>query len=319
MRARCGHEIDEAQRSRLLRFLAECGSSTPWGNAGFSHKPEEGGSTSWNAHALGLGLLAFAGFCFLLACFLVFTYLATDAGTMMEYFGRGLGIELPPQMGPMDKVLSSLGCLTPGVAALLGWLALRWLLRREEGRRQRHAAFRQRAQEIAAENCLRRIQDLLQQHSRVARADVVCTLPELDGTGRGRLISRLQAMDMLSRISLVGSDLREAVLTEIDLSGVILTGSNLSGAILNGARLVRADLCGSRLYGADLRGTDASGAALRQADLRQARLHRCLLRGADLQGAELAGANLWQADLAGANLAEVRVTREQLRGAKGIA
>ncbi|HEX4959643.1 MAG TPA: pentapeptide repeat-containing protein [Thermoanaerobaculia bacterium] len=238
-----------------------------------------------------------------------FSYLTTDIGKI-------LGLE----KGLRSAVIGSGGCFLIGLAALLGSLAAHWLVRREAKRSQRLGATLQRAREVTLESCLRRIGSLLAETTavvRIARAHVICTLPELDGTGKGYLIGWLQSVGALSRLALAGADLRSAVLAGTDLSAAALAGVNLSGAHLTGARLVQADLHGSQLQGADLSSADAGGANLRDVDLREARLHRCNLRQADLRGANLERANLWQADVTGARLQGARLIAKQLASVLG--
>jgi hypothetical protein len=303
-----GRDLDNPRRNRLLRFLAECGAAGQWGRAGLVSvaRADAGtGSPAGCTRAVVLGLFAFGAFCLLWAVLAAYTHLATDVGRM-----AGL------KSGPEEAAVGFLGCFFPGLVALFGGFALRGMLRREAGRRRERETVLQRVREIVLESCLGRAQRLLQPQrenaspvaipaiaSRLARACVVCALPELDGAGKGRLISQLQTRGLLARLALDGADLRGALLSEADLSSAVLTGADLSSALLNGTRLLHANLQGSRLSRADLRSADASGADLRNADLRQARMHRIRLRQADLRGANLEGANLWQADLTDAALA----------------
>ena len=310
--------LDEPRRNRLLGFLAESGA---W--EGASPGPALGASgeraqdSAGCARALVVSLFVFAGFCLLWGALTIFAQLATRIEPIQ-------GI----RPGPETALAGSLGCFLPGLAALFGALMLRWLLSRDRRRRrQRESAF-DRMREIVLEGCLGRARwlgrdqeaiDLGSQTvaGRIGRADVLCTLRELDGMGKGRLIARLHADGFLSRLSLQGADLRGAILAGADLCGAALPGVDLATADLSGARLARADLSGACLRGADLRSADAEGAALRQADLRQARVHRCSLRQADLRESDWKEANLWQADLAGAELKGARITVDQLRATLG--
>ena len=81
--------------------------------------------------------------------------------------------------------------------------------------------------------------------------------------------AELRGLD-LSKVSLRGGQLSQAVLTHVDLSGADLVGADLS----------QADLSGAILVGADLTGADLSHADLSDADLRDS-----LLAGARLDGA----------------------------------
>jgi uncharacterized protein YjbI with pentapeptide repeats len=300
-------DLDAPQQSRLLRLLAACGSdgSGPVSTSRLSVQREDIEAPGWGTRALSLGLLAFAAFCALWGALVAFSVLSTQ-------IAKPLGFN----PGPGIAVYGSGSCFVVALAALLGGLALRWLTRRETHRLHQLTATRQRTSDIALESCLRRLESLLKgpgpNHPstetgvRLARAHIVCGLPELDGAGKGRLIARLHSGGLLSRLALFGADLRGAELAGFDLSAAALAGANLSGANLSRARLVQADLHGSQLQRADLRGADAEGADLRHADLRQARMHRCNLRQADLRGADLRETNLWRADLAGAQVDEVR-------------
>lgn len=296
-------DLDGPLQSRLLCLLAECGSA-PWGPSFLPMRGSEAGtgSSGWGARALSLGCFTFAAFCFLWGAMLAVSYLTTDLAEL-----AGIGSRVGAAVG------GSGGCFIPGLTALLGGLGVHLLIRKETVRTRQLASSRQRAREITLESCLRRIERLLHGDdgaapppepiaSRIVRAHVICALPELDGTGKGRLISGLQAAGFLARLHLGRADLRGADLAGIDLSAAALAGADLSGAQLRGALLLQADLHGCRLQGVDLRRADASGANLRKADLRQALMHQCRLYQADLRGANLAGANLWQADLAGAQL-----------------
>jgi hypothetical protein len=296
-------DLDASQRNRLLRLLAACGGD---GSGAINTPPLsdlQAETPGWGTRALSLGLLAFAAFCALWGAFVAFSLLTSDIGKVL-----GLG------SGPEMAAYGSGSCFVVALAALLGGLALRWLTRRETRRIRQLATTRQRTAGVVLASCLRRMESLLQGSdagapppetsgaARIARAHVVCALPELDGAGKGRLIAWLHSASLLPRLALSGADLRGAVLAGTDLSTAALAGVNLSGADLSRARLVQADLRASQLQRADLRGADAAGADLRQADLRQARMHRCNLRQADLRGADLREANLWQVDLAGAQV-----------------
>ncbi len=311
-------DLDDLQQSRLLSVLAETSLSTANGNVGFLSSPgiEAERSAPGCAKALGMGLFVFAGFCWLWAALAMFVQLKTSLASV-----QGIA------PSPATAVYGTFGCFAPGLAAMIGGIVLRRLLRRETERQKRREAFRNHAREIMLERCLGRLARLFSHDkdsaaaeetavSRIARADVVCTLAQLDGPGKGRLIAGLHAGGSPFPFSLGRVDLRGAVFVDADLSGADLAGANLSGSHLSGTCLVRANLRGSCLIGADLRRTDATEAVFRQADLRKARLHRCILRRADLSGADLEGANLWQADLSGADLSDARVNDAQLRGSR---
>jgi hypothetical protein len=289
-------DLDAAQQHRLLRLLAACGNG---GSVPVSTPPRQAEMErpGCGIRALSLALLAFAAFCALWGAFLVFSYLSSGIG---KAFGFG--------SDPKAVTYGAGSCFVIALAALLGGLALHWMTRREARRIHELAATRQRTADVVLASSLRRVKSLLQESGavRIARAHVICALPELDGTGKGRLIAGLHSASLLAQLALSGADLRGAMLAGTDLSSAALAGVNLSGADLSRARLVQADLRASQLQQADLRSADAERADLRQTDLRQARLHRCNLREADLRGADLREANLWQADLTGAQTDEAR-------------
>ena len=112
---------------------------------------------------------------------------------------------------------------------------------------------------------------------------------------------------------LVGINLSDVYLRNVELPGAdlrnaILMGSDLSGADLSGAYLMNADLSGAILRNVDLRNVDLSGAYLMSA----------YLRNVDLSGAMLMGAFLMNADLSGAILEEVTgLTQNALDNACG--
>lgn len=105
--------------------------------------------------------------------------------------------------------------------------------------------------------------------------------------------------------NLAGIDLRGAELADIELSRVSLVGADLREARLRGVNF--ADSL--------LRGLDASGAELLGCSFGRARLVKAKLRGADLTGSTLFAADARGADFSGANLAEVDLLASDLSGA----
>jgi hypothetical protein len=106
---------------------------------------------------------------------------------------------------------------------------------------------------------------------------------------------------------LVGADLRDADLEEVNFSYANLSEADLSGTDLNLARCYRVELRGANLQYASLNNADLRAANLSGADLRKAILHLANMRGAILTGADLRAANLWLVDLLGANLTDARL------------
>lgn len=115
---------------------------------------------------------------------------------------------------------------------------------------------------------------------------------------------------------LVGVDLRDLDLREINLSRARLEGtnfahsdlrdanlssSNLAGACLAFADLENAVLAFSNLTSTDLRAANLRNASLEDADLKHADMAHACLEGASLAYADLSHANLMDSDLMGAN------------------
>jgi uncharacterized protein YjbI with pentapeptide repeats len=137
----------------------------------------------------------------------------------------------------------------------------------------------------------------------------------------------------LSRISLNGAYLREAVLngggfdcaklneanlreTELnkaELNRAELIGAELNGAKLNWAELNWAELNETKLIGAELNWAELNEAKLNKAKLNWAKLIGAKLMGAELNGAELIGAELIGAELNGTELNDVDLNWADLR------
>ncbi len=113
-----------------------------------------------------------------------------------------------------------------------------------------------------------------------------------------------------------GNTLDGALMDGVDLSvarcfsGISMKGTNLPGADLSEIHLSYVDLSGANLVGADLSDVRVStnglalvnGANMRNANLRGASLGGWNFREADLSGADLTGAYLSGANFIGANL-----------------
>ena len=111
-------------------------------------------------------------------------------------------------------------------------------------------------------------------------------------------------------VSLVGANLRSAILSGAILRSANLSDANLSDADLRSANLSDAILSDAILSGAILRSAILSGAILSGAILRSA-----ILRGANLRGANLSDADLSDADLRSANLSDADLSDADLRSA----
>jgi uncharacterized protein YjbI with pentapeptide repeats len=126
----------------------------------------------------------------------------------------------------------------------------------------------------------------------LARGQTLTVLREVDGTGKGSLLTFLHGAGLIGTES----------------PAVALTGAKLQGAILQ-----RADLQAANLQEADLQRAFLHRAILLEANLREADLQRAHLQGANLYRADLLGANLQ-----GANLLAAKVTDAQLAAARDL-
>lgn len=125
---------------------------------------------------------------------------------------------------------------------------------------------------------------------------------------------------------LVGADLENANLRDVNLQGADLRAANLECANLQGADLRGANLQYADLQDADLRGANlymanmeyASlwGANMENANLRDACLLMATLVKANLKWADLLGADITSADLRGADLRDVDLTCANMNGVK---
>jgi uncharacterized protein YjbI with pentapeptide repeats len=192
----------------------------------------------------------------------------------------------------------------------------------------------QRAYEAALQNYFEQVGKLIIEQpvhrarlgdnlSTVVRAQTLSVLEGLDPHRKGILLMFLYDSGLILRektvVSLVGSDLSEADLSEAYLSQTNLSMADLSGANLNKVTLIDADLRGTDLSGANLSDTVLAGADLSAADISEA--FRSLLTyfgTADRlpmtkYATDLSGANLSNAVLAGADLSAAEgITNEEL-------
>ncbi len=117
---------------------------------------------------------------------------------------------------------------------------------------------------------------------------------------------RKDALEDLNRdgISLVGVDVSNAHLPELNLAGAVLHDAIFVEAVLYDANFAEADLKGANLAGADLRGANLIGANLCNANLAGADLSYIYFHGDynDMHIANLSGADLSKADLSEAKL-----------------
>jgi len=118
-----------------------------------------------------------------------------------------------------------------------------------------------------------------------------------------------------------GSGGRIDALEELHADGVPLVGVDVSDAFLQDINLSRANLLRANFRAADVRGGNLDGAQMQYVDLASANLRDAILRNTDLrnatlQDADLNGANLSEADLGGANLAKADLRNSDFRNTK---
>lgn len=132
----------------------------------------------------------------------------------------------------------------------------------------------------------------------------------------GELLGRYEAGErQFKYLALVGANLDQRFLAEVQLMEANLNGThfvqaNLESAVLSGASCLGSDFTGAALARADFSGAELIGANFQGADLRDSKLI-----GADLRGAELYWSNLSGANLRGALLDERSLRGSILSGA----
>jgi uncharacterized protein YjbI with pentapeptide repeats len=117
--------------------------------------------------------------------------------------------------------------------------------------------------------------------------------------GKGGSGGRIDALEQLHEdgVPLVGVDVSDAFLQQIDLSKAKLLRANFRSADIRGGIFV-----GSQLEYADLTSANLRSADLQKADLQNANLEDADLFGADLRQADLTGSHLSKTDLRSADL-----------------
>ena len=118
-----------------------------------------------------------------------------------------------------------------------------------------------------------------------------------------------------------GSGGRIDALEELHADGVPLVGVDVSDAFLQDINLSRANLLRANFRAADVRGGNLDGAQMQYVDLASANLRDAILRNTDLrnatlQDADLTAANLSEADLGGVNLAKADLRNSDFRNTK---
>jgi uncharacterized protein YjbI with pentapeptide repeats len=125
--------------------------------------------------------------------------------------------------------------------------------------------------------------------------------------GKGGSGGRIDALEELHRdgVPLVGVDVSDASLQQVDLNGAKLLRANFRSADIRGGSLVGSELEFADLTSANLRNADLQNADLQNVNLEDADLFEVDLRQADLSGAHLNKADLRNADLRGAKWEEI--------------
>jgi uncharacterized protein YjbI with pentapeptide repeats len=135
----------------------------------------------------------------------------------------------------------------------------------------------------------------------------VINIAQGKGGSGGREIALRELND--DHVPLVGVDLSEAFLQNLDLEHAQLRRANFHNADLKGANLRGCDLQQSVMVSANLRSSQLTGvnfvdADLAQSDLTGATLSRCDLSRADLRQADLTGIVDWKS-ITGMSLADI--------------
>ena len=112
-----------------------------------------------------------------------------------------------------------------------------------------------------------------------------------------------------------GSGGRAEALQELNEDHVRLVGVDLSDAFLQNIDLQKADLRRGYFHGADLKDANLSGSNFESSNMVSANFTGAKLTGADFADANLDSADLSGATLAGAKLANTDLTAADLRGA----
>ena len=120
----------------------------------------------------------------------------------------------------------------------------------------------------------------------------------------------------LCDISLRGSDLNQAKLSNVDLSNTDLTGSDLSDANLTNASLTNAHLADADLSDANLTNASLTNAHLAEADLSRTDFSEAYLEEAVFTNADLSFADFEGADLSFSNFKRAKLFSADLPAAK---
>jgi uncharacterized protein YjbI with pentapeptide repeats len=174
---------------------------------------------------------------------------------------------------------------------------------------------------------------------RIAEANTLITIRQLDGARKGLLLQFLYNANLLSRfdcgvptvpptpqsrqecklisstINIHNADLRDTVLVNIFLYGVDLRWVNLSGANLSRNTLDFALLSFANLRGANLSDAFMRSAMLGTADLTDANLSNADLRGAHLSGTPDTYNDFWRAILGDSPFLDANLRGANLSGA----
>jgi uncharacterized protein YjbI with pentapeptide repeats len=121
--------------------------------------------------------------------------------------------------------------------------------------------------------------------------------------GKGGSGGRIDALEELHKdgVPLVGVDVSDAFLQEVDLNGANLLRADFRSADIRGG-----NFAGSQLEFADLTSANLRNADLQNADLGNAHLEDTDLFGADLRKADLTGTHFGKADLRNADLRDAK-------------
>ncbi len=119
-----------------------------------------------------------------------------------------------------------------------------------------------------------------------------------------------------SSIDLIGSDLRNTMLKDVNLEKATLNRTDFSGSKMAGANLSKAEGGRARFKDTDLSGANLTKAELNRASFEAANLAESDLSKSELGRADFADANLTNSDISFANLARANFSGANLNGVK---
>lgn len=173
----------------------------------------------------------------------------------------------------------------------------------------------ERSQNEILESFLQTMTDLIIQYklqntptsqtSAIARARINIATNNLNGERKGQVLQFLYESDLINlnpKLSLLGANMKKAVLDEI-----VLGKSEIKGIYFNQASIKNVNLDGAILTGCDFSEANFSNSSLKNVDLSYSNLTKAKLINLDLTTVNFEGADLTKANLKGS-----KILKEQL-------